>query len=327
LLNLLISIAGFLFCIVFPFIWQRRESKGTLDSDKLKAWIRGILRYWLAACISTYGFAKILGSQFEHSYATSDSLVKNLSGFELTWNYFGFSYGMTLIIALVQIGGSVLLLFRRTTLLGSVILFPVMFNILLINFFYNIGAVPFLNSILYTLGLVFLLLLRWQDIKAILFRSSDSLPPVRLGFIKYVIRTLIILYSFGLIYHFTTTNKSSTLVGKWQVDHFIRNNDTLNANAWLTDSSVWKNIYIEEYKKITLSANPYMIDKNKSLRGKYIYDSSYHTLILILNRSMYKKDTLHIKVNFINDRQMKWALLSQNDSLLLQLSKIEDNRK
>ncbi len=327
LLNPLMSISGVLFCFIYPFIWQRKENEGTIDSNKLQAWIRGILRYWLAACICTYGFAKVFGTQFEHFYAISDSLVKDLSGFDLTWNYFGFSYGMTLIIALVQIGGSVLLLFRRTTLLGVAILFPVMFNILLINLFYNIKLYAFLNSILYTLGLLYLLLLRWEDIKAILFQQSHTIQPIRLGFVKHIIRILVILYPFGLIYYFTINDKPNILVGKWQVDHYIRNHDTLNVNAWLTDSTAWNKIYIEESEEITLSANPYVIEKNKSTRGKYKYDSAYHTLILILTQGSPKKDTLLIKVNFINNKQMNWALLSKNDSLLLQLSKVEDNNK
>jgi hypothetical protein len=79
LLNPTMTIVGFLFCIIYPFIWQRREDKGKINSEKLRSWIGGIIRYWLAACICTYGFAKILKTQFEYSISTNDSLVHSLS--------------------------------------------------------------------------------------------------------------------------------------------------------------------------------------------------------------------------------------------------------
>jgi hypothetical protein len=318
------TVLGFLFCIIFPFIWQHREGKGKINSDKLRSWIGGIIRYWLAACISSYGFAKILRTQFEHSISSNDSLVQNLSGFDLTWNYFGHSYALALIIALAQIGGSVLLLFRRTTLLGVIILFPVMLNILLINWFYNIDAYAFLNSILYTLGLLYLLIFRWKDIRAILFKPVYTFPIIRLGLIKFLIRVLVIAYPLGVIYHFSYTNKPSFLVGKWHVDQLIRNNDTLKSNAWLTDSTAWQNIYLEESGAISISSNPYMIDKKKSPRGSYIYDSTFHDILLLFGPNRFQMDTLIVKVNILDNRQMKWNLVNHSDSLLLQLSKVED---
>ena len=323
LLSPMMTVAGLLFCIIYPFIWQRKEQKGKINSERLRSWIGGIIRYWLAASICMYGFAKILKTQFEQSLSTNDSLVQSLSGFDLTWNYFSHSYTLAVIIAILQIGGSVLLLFRRTTLLGVVILFPVMFNILLINWFYQIAAYAFLNSILYTLGLFYLFVFRWKDIKAILFKPVYTYPAIRLGFVKYLLRIFVVIYPLLVIYHFAYTNKPLFLVGKWQVDQMIRNNETLQSNAWLTDSTVWKNIYIEENGVVFISSNPYMLDKRKSPRGTYIYDSAFHDIVLLFGRNMRQQDTIVVKVNILNNRQMKWNLVNHNDSLFLQLSKVE----
>jgi hypothetical protein len=103
----------------------------------------------------------------------------------------------------------------------------------------------------------------------------------------------------------------------------IRNNDTLQSNAWLTDSTVWKNIYIEENGVVFISSNPYMLDTRKSPRGTYIYDSAFHDIVLLFGTNMRQQDTMVVKVNILNNRQMKWNLVSHNDSLLLQLSKVE----
>jgi hypothetical protein len=125
-----------------------------------------MLRYWLALEIATYGFAKILKTQFARSYIRENTPVVQLNGFELTWNYFAHSYPLAVIIGLLQIGGAILLLFRRTTLFGVVILLPIMLNIVLINLFYHIAAGAFMNSVLFTLGLLYLLLLRRSALRS-----------------------------------------------------------------------------------------------------------------------------------------------------------------
>ena len=79
LLNPVMTFAGLLFCIIYPFIWQRKEERGKINSEKLRSWISGIVRYWLAASICTYGFAKILKAQFYQSISANDSLVQSLS--------------------------------------------------------------------------------------------------------------------------------------------------------------------------------------------------------------------------------------------------------
>ena len=323
ILNPLMTITGLLFSIFYPFHWHRKERKGNIDSGKIHALFRGILRYWLAISICTYGFAKIYGTQFAYMYSRNDSLVGDLSGFDLTWNYFGHSYALSVIISFLQIGGAVLLLFRRTTLLGAAILFPVMFNIFLINWFFEISSYALLNSILYSLGLLCLLFLRWKVIKEFLFQSAEDLPKISIGFIKYLLRFLAVAYPLGLIYYETTIKSPKTLVGKWQVDQMIRNGDTLNVNAWITDSTAWKNIYLEEFGVVVLNPNHYLVEKDRSLWGSYKYDSTNHNIKLILGVSKNKKDTLNVKSNISDDKHMQWIIVTQKDTLLMQLSKVE----
>ncbi len=67
-----------------------------------------------------------------------------------------------------------------------------------------------------------------------------------------------------------------------------------------------------------------MIDKRKYPRGTYIYDSVFHDIVLLLRPARSMQETLIIKVNILDNRQMKWNLVRDNNSLLLQLSKVED---
>lgn len=178
------ALLSLLFALAYSVYWQRREIKNRINSGKLHAWMRGILRYWLALEICTYGFAKILKTQFGIEYYRDDTPVGQLNGFNLTWNYFAHSYTLAVIIASIQIGGSILLLFRRTTLLGAAILLPVMINIVLINLFFDISAGAFMNSVLFSLGLLFLILLHRSALIGVFLRTGSDLPVPRLGFLN-----------------------------------------------------------------------------------------------------------------------------------------------
>jgi hypothetical protein len=130
--ELLVSYKGLLVIIVIAVAyatwWHIREKKGTVNSVKMHDCLQTALCFYLAYEISVYGFAKILRTQFMPMYSRNDIPVGNLSGFDLTWNYFSHSYTFACILGAIQIGGSILLLFKRTRLLGVFVLLPVMVN-------------------------------------------------------------------------------------------------------------------------------------------------------------------------------------------------------
>lgn len=91
------------------------------------------LRFYAAFTLFTYGFAKLMGAQFTVLDSQLARPMGEVSGFWLTWYYFGYSPVYSTIIAFTQIGGAVLLCFRRTALLGAFILLPVMVNIVCVD--------------------------------------------------------------------------------------------------------------------------------------------------------------------------------------------------
>jgi hypothetical protein len=321
------TLISLLFAIAYSVYWHRKEIKNRINSGKRHAWFRGILRYWLVFEICTYGFAKILKTQFGTSYNWVDTPVGQLNGFELTWNYFAHSYVFALIIASFQIGGSILLLFRRTTLLGAAILLPVMVNIVLVNFFYAISPGAFMNSVLFSLGLLFLLLLHRSALIGVFLRTRSDLPEPRLGFFKYLFRFLAVACAFGLIYYFTTLTPPATLAGKWTVDRLIRNGDTVKANRWLTDSTAWTTVYMEDYGYLGLCPNPYVYDDDRSTWARYKYDSSKQQLQLIfITGKSAKRDTVIATVSHFDGRHMQWKGVMAKDTVSLLLSKVEKKK-
>ena len=71
-----------------------------------------------------------------------------MSGFWLTWYYFGYSSVYGTLIALSQIGGGVLLAWPRTSLIGALVLLPMFANIVLIDIFFGIGIGPMVAALI-----------------------------------------------------------------------------------------------------------------------------------------------------------------------------------
>jgi len=98
---------------------------------------------WIAAVLMiTYGFAKLTGSQFTVIDSEVTKPMGEVSGFWLTWYYFGSSTVYGTVIALVEIGGGLLLAWPRTALIGALVLLPVVGNIILMDILFGIGALP-----------------------------------------------------------------------------------------------------------------------------------------------------------------------------------------
>ena len=316
-------VIGVLFGLGYSLFWHSRERRNAINSDRLHAWLQAILRYWLAFAISVYGFGKVFGTQFAPSFIRSDTPVGQLSGFELTWHYFGHSYVFALLIAGTQIGGSILLLFRRTTLLGAAILLPVMMNILLINIFYHIAVGAFLNSVLFTLGLVYLIWLHRTGLIKLFLHAADYLPAVGSNWPKQGVRVLAIGGALALVFAVVQKYPHSPLEGKWTVDQLIRNHDTVAMDAWLTNTGAWRTVYIERYSVLYLCPNPYVFDRAKSLDAGYSYDSVKHRIQLFFP-AFKSKDTANETVSNYDGNHMNWSGILGGDTVRLQLSRARD---
>jgi hypothetical protein len=109
------------------------EFRSIVNRKSVLAAIYLALRYYAAFTLLSYGFGKLMGSQFTIIDAALAKPMGEVSGFWLTWYYFGYSPVYANIIALTQIGGSILLCFRRTALLGAFVLLPVMVNIVCVD--------------------------------------------------------------------------------------------------------------------------------------------------------------------------------------------------
>lgn len=179
-----------------------------------------LCRYFVALVLCIYGFGKITGTQFQTPLVMLERPVGELSGFALTWYYFGYSEAYGTIIALVQIVGGALLLFRKTTLLGACVLFGVMCNIVLINIFYNIGN-AWIAAFLLTGCLLFILSQHRGELVRLFWTAQNKAFPSRSAetkklLLKNAVRVCVVALPLLLAIQLSTYHPTP-ISGAWNV--------------------------------------------------------------------------------------------------------------
>ena len=184
-----------LFLIIYPFVWQYKESKRQANSAQIWGVIYSIIRYSIAFNLCRFGWTKLFGLQFNVPESIASQPMNQISGEWLTWFYFGHSFTFTFIVAFIQIGGAYLLVFRKTLLLGSIMLFAFMLNLTLINIFYQMNLGALLQSLILTIGILFLILLDYKRLVDFFLKAKSNLPTLdwSSNLTKNIIRLSVII--------------------------------------------------------------------------------------------------------------------------------------
>lgn len=186
-----------LIALIYPFIWQFLENKQKINSDKIYGFLYTFIRFVIAFNLMSFGWKKVFGLQFIVPNEIASQPMNQQSGEWLTWYYFGYSLTFGLITAAIQIVGSYLLLFRKTMLLAAIVLFSFMLNLTLINVFYQMNAGALLQSVVITIGILFLILLDYQRLITFFLKTKSTLPSISLvkALTKNIIRFSLIILS------------------------------------------------------------------------------------------------------------------------------------
>jgi hypothetical protein len=105
----------------------------------LYAWLRLIVRFTLAFTLLSYGFAKIFPQQFPPPLLhTLVQTYGESSPMRLLWTFMGASTAYTMFAGLAEATAGVLLLFRRTAVLGALASSGVMLNVAVLNYCYDV---------------------------------------------------------------------------------------------------------------------------------------------------------------------------------------------
>lgn len=120
------------------FVWVWFDRKRQRD-EAVHDLLRTSVRYVLACSMFIYGFSKVFHQQMPSPGA--GRLMQpygESSPMGLLWTFMGYSGAYSLFAGMAEVLGGVLVLFRRTTTLGALVIFGVMLNVTLMNFFFDV---------------------------------------------------------------------------------------------------------------------------------------------------------------------------------------------
>jgi uncharacterized membrane protein YphA (DoxX/SURF4 family) len=110
-----------LLSFVFSIIWSVLDRKRT-SYDNAYYWLCVLLRYFLASNMLSYGFSKVFHQQMP--YPSLSKLLEpygDSSPIGLVWTYVGQSKVFSVFVGVSEVLCGLLLLFRKTILLGALL--------------------------------------------------------------------------------------------------------------------------------------------------------------------------------------------------------------
>ena len=241
--------------------------------DRARRWDRPVrevvqvaVRYTLAAAMLSYGMSKLLLEQM--AAPTLQSLIEpvgQLSPMRLLWIFMGYSPAYSIFAGAVEVIGGLLLLFRRTTTLGALILMPVLVNVLLINLCFGVPIK--LNAAHYLLMVIVLAAPVMGRVIDVVVRNCATLPdaatPLRwdprvqrtFGLVKWVIIAALIWFipvRRYLQWRDVPAAVKSEFYGLYAVEGFVRNGES--RPPLLTDTGRWRYVTIDAGDVVSLIA-------------------------------------------------------------------------
>ncbi len=158
-------------------VWTLLDRKRG-DYARLHEWLRIYVRFSLASAMVSYGAYKVFPSQFPAP--TLDRLLQpfgDASPMGLLWTFIGASKSYEIFSGAGELLGGLLLISRRTMLLGALVSIGVLSNVVMLNFSYDVPVKLYSSHLL--LMAVFLIL---PDLRRLanLFIFNRPVEPVEI---------------------------------------------------------------------------------------------------------------------------------------------------
>lgn len=255
---------------------------------RLAAAAHTLLRYYLASAMISYGISKVLKQQFPGPLAsTLDQRLGDMSPMRLIWTFMGYSTPYTVFAGLGEFVGGLLLLWRRTAMLGALLIAVVMTNVVLINFCYDVPVKLYSSELL-----LCALAIMWPSarrvLSAVLGYATPEVPPrVRLSPRWERARKLAAVIMCGLLGYMVyvelkaaiQTAPPNDLDGTWLVERFEL--DGVERAPLITDRARWLRVSINQ-------RTMWLTGMMEERTGFFLtLDAAKHTLALKPNENLY----------------------------------------
>jgi hypothetical protein len=252
--------------LVGATIWSLVNTK-PMSYDRLYYWLLVVLRFYVGFTMIGYGAYKVIKLQFTtpgparllESYGDSSPMG-------LAWSFMGYSKAYNYFTGIAELACGILLLFRKTTLIGAVIGFTVLANIVAINYCFDVPVKIVSSGLL--LMVIFILLKDLNRIVKFFFLNQTAEPAVltprrfqkrwkniTLIVTKYLLIAYTVLSVGGNAIsgakQYGDDVKRPVLYGIFNTQTFVQGKDTLP--PLLGDTTRWRRIIINNFGSVKVT--------------------------------------------------------------------------
>jgi hypothetical protein len=250
--------AGFLGYIPLAFLWtifDRRKRSNVVLSEV----IYHAVRYLLATVMFLYGASKVFGHQGIPQPAPLGWFrpLGDISTGQLMWTWLGYSPIFQFFAGLNETLGAILLLFRRTTLLGALLILPVMAFVTALDTTFHVG--PAGAALLFGIGALYLILREWRRLARVFLLGKPTVAPPRkklwtsrrLTLIGRGVWAVLVAYSLWsyvlpvLRQNADIGGRQSPLCGAYRVERFVKDGRVFPEDG--TDLTRWRDVSINRF--------------------------------------------------------------------------------
>lgn len=324
--------------------------KRQLSKTEYYYWFCVIVRYKLVMVMLYFGLVKLFPIQMPFpTESWMNTKIGDVTPGKLYWITTGASTPFQVFSGLFETVGAVLLLFRRTVVLGACLLLTIMITVVMINIGYDAGVQ--MKSIVITLLILFLLTKHMNGIlKFLLYETNINLnrtiTPNQKWLNRYriVLKSLFILvflvirgwdvsynYFAGKTFKLPDTPFLTGVSGFYNVEEFTLNGEVLPYSP--VDSNRWRDVVFENWGTLSINIprsiainneNRYRTTEFFSNAGREFYqyqvDSTTKTLILERMGRPTQKFVLGYEIH--GNELLLSGVNDQQDSIHLTLTKI-----
>jgi len=198
----MLVLAYLILACIGTLVWSVIDRKRK-DYNTLYNYLTIGLRYYLAMIMFSYGISKLFVNQMPYpSLAQFYTPLGEFTPMRFTWMHLGYSAPYQFFGGFLETAGALLILFRRTQLLGLFLLLGVLGNVFLLNLFYGVPVKLF--SFYLILVIVYLLAQYQQQLMNVLLNSPTK--PIKMEtyfeqgwkrYVRHILKTAFIIYYIG----------------------------------------------------------------------------------------------------------------------------------
>ena len=244
-------VAVLLVALAATLVWSISDRRRR-HYETLNPWLRVYARYALALVMMVYAVAKVVPTQF--GFMTPGELLRpvgQLNRFWVLWDFMAVSTGYTIFAGLIELLGCVLLFFRRTALLGGLVLAAALTNVFALDIAYTVYGAAMVAGLLIALAIIVLAPYTAPLIQILLLGGTDRMPvepTASLGRWRYApvakVLLLVILISVrvsdAMAQRRSFFGRGQAVYGMFDVERFIRGGVPITPTA--DDGKTWKRV-------------------------------------------------------------------------------------